>query len=116
MIDKKTEETIRRAVRDEMTAAIENHGEFHSHHEAWAVLREEVQEMQECSERFSCVDVAMNGLWNRIRKNIVSDDVEQLDIDNIYDVAKGMALEAVQVMAVCKKWLKLIDEECEVSE
>ena len=116
MIDDKTMEHIIWATEAEMKAAIEKHGEFNSHHEAWAVLREEVQEMQECSERFSCVDVAMNGLWNRIRKNIVSDNVEQLDIDNIYDVAKGMALEAVQVMAVCKKWLKLIDEEREEDE
>ena len=51
MVDEKTMNHIIWAAEAEMKAAIEKHGEFNSHHEAYAVLREEVQEMQECSER-----------------------------------------------------------------
>lgn len=118
MIDKKTEETIRCAVTAEMEAAIKIHGEFHSNHEAWAVLREEVQELLECFPGFKTgMDDYMEALWKSVRKDGTM--LEDNDFDSIYtihDLAEELAKEAVQVMAMCRKWLKLIAMEREEDE
>ena len=42
MIGEKTELLIEDAVKEEKRFCIEKHGEFHNHHEAWAVMREEL--------------------------------------------------------------------------
>ena len=114
MIDKKTEETIRCAVTAEMEAAIMIHGEFHSNHEAYAVTLEEVQEIEEVSVLFSerVVHSAMPVLWFSVRQDIDMFSM-RAEIDRIYDTAEEIAKECIQVMAVCKTWMRLIEKERE---
>lgn len=45
MICEVCKERIEHAAKNERDAAIARHGHFHSQHEAWAVLKEETEEM-----------------------------------------------------------------------
>jgi hypothetical protein len=38
------------------------------------------------------------------------DDAQQL-VERIYEAMEELAKECIQVMAMCKKWMKLIDKE-----
>lgn len=116
MISCDAEECIAMAVEGECQTAIEKYGSFHSHHEAWAVLREEVQEVIECIPPFdSKTDRAIDFLWDLVRYDAAGKEAEE-QIDQIYEVAEELAKECIQVMAVCRKWMRLIDKECEKNE
>lgn len=113
MIGEDTEKAIDAAVNAEKKHCIEVHGEFHNHHEAWAVLREEVQEVIECFPPFdSKTDRAIDFLWDLVRYDAAGEEAEE-QIDQIYEFAEELAKECIQVMAVCRKWLRLIEKERE---
>lgn len=100
MICERAIDHIMQAVEEEKKAAIGARGLFHSDHEAWAVLKEEVEELLELfDEDKNYVDI--DKLWDKVRKDqkIGNDDVEGIGY-----WAKSCAEEAVQVMAMCLKW------------
>lgn len=117
MISGRAIDYITQAVEAEEDAAIRAHGLFHSDHEAWAVLREEVEELCECLDEhpvspahcagsqgttFFCkAKKDIDNLWDKVRrdKKIGNDDVKE-----IFYWAKSCAEEAVQVMAMIQKW------------
>lgn len=108
MISYDTQTYIGEAIGQEKKAAIEKHGAFHNHHEAWAVLREEIQETLETFAAFDNVTVSeMENLWVMTR----SDHIEKESILNIYNSSMETAQECIQVLAMCMKWLDLL--ECE---
>lgn len=100
MISGRAIDYITQAVEAEEDAAIRANGLFHSDHEAWAVLKEEVQELLELFDE-NKIYVDLDKLWDKVRrdKEIGNDDVKE-----IYYWAKSCAEEAVQVMAMCIKW------------
>ncbi len=100
MISGRAIDYIMQAVEAEEDAAIRAHGLFHSDHEAWAVLKEEVEELLELFDEDKLY-VDIDKLWDKVRKDqkINNDDVKE-----IYYWAKSCAKEAVQVMAMCIKW------------
>lgn len=110
MIDNKAVQLIEEAVKREKDKAISNHGHFHSHNEAWAVLKEECEEVND--ESMSFVVVATNSLvdlWDMVKGDCVH---EKLDaILEIRQKAKELVQEGVQVMAVCDKWKSIIKKE-----
>lgn len=110
MINKKSVESIREAVEFEINAAIENHGAFHSQHEAWAVLKEECEEMVSTVNR-GIVQNMLYTLWLDVKIDKSADDMK---LQEIYDVAKSCAYEAVQVMAMVEKWR--VCDECKDEE
>lgn len=117
MIDEKTLSHIRFAVRDEMQAAIDKHGEFHSHHEGWAILCEEIQEVMELFKPFCRVaDSHTEGLWNYIRNDEMFEDGAERSVKEIRHIAEELAMECIQVIAVCDKWMRLINKEREEVE
>ena len=105
---------IKTAVSEEYAAAIDKHGEFHSHHEGWAILREEVQEVKECMVPF-CDKTGSNldSLWGMVREDAVCENEAKMMVEQIYDAAEEIVKECIQVMAVCNKWMRLIYRECE---
>lgn len=110
MIDDRTKSCIVDAVLAEMSAAIQNHGGFHSHHEAWAVLREEVEEVEDCYMPFATTTSgAMRQLWDLIKMDAVHESDAKELIDEIYGAAEEFISECIQVMAMCHKWQWLID-------
>lgn len=75
---------------------------FHSDHEAWAVLLEEIEEM--CSESRL---VKHHSEYLKAKIFLDSDDKNKLkSFDHIYEHAVLAAAEAVQVAAVATKFIK----------
>lgn len=77
---------------------------FHSDHEAWAVLLEEVEELD------LEADIIIKHKVERLKEQIFSglDSASELtELDDIYEHAVLAAAEAVQVAAVATKFIKL---------
>lgn len=99
-----TKSYVKGAIESETKNAVENWGEkYNSLHEGYAVLKEEVDEARDENIH---VKNGLYNVWNNIRFNnsaACKDNVKQLR-----DHAEKLALEAVQVCAVCEKILKTI--------
>lgn len=109
MICERAIDHIMQAVEEEKKAAIGARGLFHSDHEAWAVLREEVEELCECLDNENAYYLKIDELWDKVRrdKKIGNDDVKDIGY-----WAKSCAEEAVQVMAMIQKWGEgIVDSE-----
>lgn len=106
MISGRAIDYITQAVEAEEDAAIGAHGLFHSDHEAWAVLKEEVEELLELFDEDKLY-VDIDKLWDKVRRD---ETICAGDMREIYDWAKSCAKEAVQVMAMCQKWGEGFDE------
>lgn len=106
MISGRAIDYITQAVEAEEDAAIRAHGLFHSDHEAWAVLKEEVEELLELFDEdkiYSRLDL----IWDKIRRD---ETIGMGDMTEIYNWAKSCAEEAVQVMAMIQKWGEGIEQ------
>jgi len=99
-----TIELIRDAIESATANAIERFGEtYASKHEAWAVLKEEVEEA-----RFEqdTIEDKLDNIWQLIRYNSPVMGITGRDyLIQIKDHAEALACEAVQVAAVCNKYL-----------
>lgn len=91
---------LMQAAEDEKYAAIKAHGLFHSDHEAWAVLKEEIEELLELFDEDK-IYVDLDKLWDKVRRD---ETIDMGDMTEIYNWAKSCAKEAVQVMAMVQKW------------
>lgn len=108
MIGEFTREYLQEAVQAEQEHDDKLHGKFHNHHEAWGVLKEEVEELKEVTASFHReVDSEIEKLWKLIRKDRVEDFAEE-DISWIRGNALSIAKEAIQVVGMCDKWEDLI--------
>ena len=94
------ENDIRALVDKELAAANERFPQFHSAHEGYAVIKEEVDELKEYTD---LINNRMIYLWARVRFN---NSCEEL-LSRIYDDAINAACEAIQVAAMCKKFLEM---------
>ena len=112
MISERVKYYIMEAVDAEEDAAIKAHGLFHSDHEAWAVLKEEVEELCECLDEQEAMHHRLDLLWHMIR---INNEIDEGDLNLIYDFAKSCAEEAVQVMAMVEKWGDS-NEQCKPEE
>lgn len=112
MISGRAIDYITQAVEAEEDAAIKAHGLFHSDHEAWAVLKEEVEELCECLDEQEAMHHRLDLLWDMIR---INNEIDEGDLNLLYNFAKSCAEEAVQVMAMCIKWGGS-NEQCEQKE
>ena len=108
MIDDTAKSYLYTAVRAECEKAIERNGQFHSHHEAWAVLQEEIEEVEdayrECANKINDI---MPELWRDVRQDKVSENCKD-DLLQIKVAALEVACECIQVAAMCDKWDSLI--------
>lgn len=103
MISGRAIDYIMQAVEAEEDAAIGAHGLFHSDHEAWAVLKEEVEELFDEDKIY----VDLDNLWGKIRRD---ETIGMGDMTEIYNWAKSCAEEAVQVMAMIQKWGESVEQ------
>ena len=94
------ENDVRILVDKELAAANKRFPQFHSQHEGYAVIQEEVDELKEDMDRISC---RITSLRARVRFN---NSCEEL-VSRIYDDAINAACEAIQVAAMCKKFLEM---------
>ena len=100
------ENQVRELVKVELDAANERFPQFHSQHEGYAVILEEVDELRtETGE----TDEFLCFLWSAIKAN----DLEETKryILNIKRSAINAACEAIQVAAMCRKFLEMKEEK-----
>lgn len=107
----KTKELIKSAIDAETESAKKNWGEnYHSEHEAYAVLTEEIEETNEAFVKIASIQRV---LWNFVRKAKKDDkDIKYLK-DNLHylqDHAQELATEAVQIAAVAQKYIDTIGD------
>ena len=74
--------------------------EFHSTHEAYSVLKEEVEEAQ---EEFEYMNHELNCIWDYVKRNKTENALAHMK--NMKKYAINMAAEAVQVGAMCEKFI-----------
>ena len=94
------ENQVRELVKAELDAANKQFPQFHSQHEGYAVIQEEVDELKEDTNRINGRTAC---LWDMVRFN---NSCEEL-VSRIYDDAINAACEAIQVAAMCKKFLEM---------
>lgn len=102
-------ELIQESIKLELENIKKNYSEnYNSAHEGYAVLLEEVEEVEECL-RYIRNDIKI--LWERVKNNFK--DLENIDksaeILMVAVNAKQLAEEAVQVAAVAEKFIQTID-------
>lgn len=71
---------------------------YNSLHEGYAVLKEEVDEIRD--EEIH-IKNGLYSMWNSVKTN----DVKKEEVEKIREHAEKLALEAIQVAAVCNKIL-----------
>ena len=98
------ENDVRALVDKELAAANKRFPQFHSAHEGWAVIQEEVDELKEDMDR---INGRITSLRARVRFN---NSCEEL-VSRIYDDAINAACEAIQVAAMCKKFLEMEEKK-----
>lgn len=89
---------VEKLVHKELQAAIEIHGLHNSHHEAYAVIKEELEEAE---EELEMCKIRLKDMWCKVRDNdrFKADDLK----DRIVESATKLAVEAIQVAAMAKK-------------
>lgn len=107
----KTKDFIKKAIAAETANAKSKWGDmYHSEHEAWAVLTEEIEEANEALVKIVTIQRV---LWNFVRKaKIEEKDIKYIKdhLNYLQDHAQELATEAVQIAAVAKKYLDTIPE------
>lgn len=94
-----TKKLVKQACVFELAQAMEEHGkQFHSMHEGWAVLKEEVEEVE---FNFNNVKDQSRMLWNTIKNN--NEEWSSHTIKEIQENAVLAMMELAQVWAVCEK-------------
>ena len=105
MIAEKAAESIDKAVAYELQNSVKEHGAFYaSEHEAYAVLLEEVEEVEEEAE---CIKIWLESVWKCIKGN---QDLG-IRVNEIKEHALDLAKEAVQVAAVCERFQETLDRK-----
>ena len=85
-----------------MRNIVKKHGPtYASEHEGYAVLLEEVEEACEAAE-------FMQDALKRLRSSIRQNEFSNFELSQIYNYAKGLAEEAVQVAAVCERFMETV--------
>ena len=92
------ENQVRRLVDVELAAANERFPQFHSQHEGFAVIMEEVDE---CDEALELIKKNLKTEWESIRAD------KKVDMTWVFSFAWKLACEAIQVAAMCKKFLEM---------
>jgi hypothetical protein len=91
-------------IKQELFDAELKYPDYHSFHEGYAVLKEEVEELHEEVNYLVC---KMNDYWRHIRQN----KVDSNDIDTMKKVVINILKEAVQIGSILKRHEKLFNKK-----
>ena len=107
MIAEEATKCIDQAVLHEFRNIVKKYGPtYNSEHEGYAVMLEEVQEA--CEDADFLRDT-MKRLWLSIRQNNFSN----YELSQVYNFAKALAEESVQVVAVCERFMETVKKNTE---
>lgn len=100
MIDKKLIEDM---IQQELKEANKEHPMFHSEHEAYAVIKEEIEE---ASFEFISLENYLGNLWHKVV-------IDETNNKRIYEEMKKASIraiqESIQVAAMCDKAIASIE-------
>lgn len=109
MFSEKMEQEVARLVDEEMDLGMKTHGAFNSDHEACAVILEEIEEAKEALADIQCI---YDGLWNAVKASDSSEHKKLLTTKILATsmgvAAQNLAMEAIQISAMCKKYTELL--------
>lgn len=91
---------VEKLVKKELAAADEKFSQFHSPHEGYAVILEEVEELEiemEMMEHYK------GALWESVKLNYSAESA----VKKLRERAIDAACEAIQVAAMCEKFMRL---------
>ena len=94
------ENQVHELVKVEFAAANERFPQFHSAHEGWAVIQEE---LEEAKESLCNLESVIKQAWGNIKDNRTARFERALS----GLVAQNLACEAIQVAAMCRKFLEV---------
>ena len=102
MIATKAKESIDQAVCYELQNIVKEYGPtYHSTHEGYAVLKEEVEE---AADDMKQIEQLMEGVWDAVKMNFAMKD----QLCKLKAVAVALAGEAVQCAAVLERFLSTV--------
>ncbi len=87
---------------EELKEANKKYPLFHSDHEAYAVIMEELEETE---ENVKAMGYCIQGMWNYVKR----DKKPRKSVENLKNFALKTAAEAIQVAAMCDKFLMTKD-------
>jgi Cys-tRNA synthase (O-phospho-L-seryl-tRNA:Cys-tRNA synthase) len=102
---KKLLEEVEKLSVEELTRANENFPQFASAHEGFAVILEEVQEHQEDNHKM--IEL-LDSVFGHIRTNDIQHTNEF--IKRLKESALHAAAGAIQVAAMCQKFINMVDK------
>lgn len=91
-------EDIEKLVQKELAAANEKFPLFASNHEGYAVIKEEIEEAEECIYN---VSVALKEVWKNTKSNFGID----YNVEALKSEAINGAIELIQVAAMAQKFI-----------
>lgn len=94
---------VQELVKVELEAANKKFSQFRSRHEGWAVILEEVNEL---SDEYALIEKVVLELWEHIKGDSTNRTI-QYDVEWVRKYAINAACEAIQVAAMCKKFLEM---------
>ena len=95
------ENQVRELVKVELAAANERFPQFHSAHEGYAVIKEEAEELV---AEASAVGFYLKEAWEYIKGD---ESLAESEIKCVWQHAINAACEAIQVAAMCQKFLEM---------
>lgn len=95
------ENDIRTLVDKELAAANERFPQFHSRHEGYAVIKEEAEELD---AEVKSVGFYLEEAWEYIKGD---ESLAESEIKCVLQDAINAACEAIQVAAMCRKFLEM---------
>ena len=78
--------------------AKENHEDFHSLHEGYAIMLEEIEE---CRDELQIIQSLNSDLWQAVKDDNAAG--AKMEMDEIEEAAVRLASEAIQVAAMARK-------------
>lgn len=94
------ENQVRELVAVELSAANERFPQFHSCHEGYAVI---LEELEEAKAELEVAEAQTNNLWEHIKSNYDGAGCAE----TVMKFAINAACEAIQVAAMCQKFLEM---------
>ena len=99
-------ESVKKVVKEEREAAASIHPLFHSTHEGYAVI---LEELDEARDALCNIELQQRRLWDNVKKdNFPSRDQSFVEVGYLEKAAINLACEAIQIAAMAEKFIESV--------